>query len=293
MILLRSYLYAPGDNPRLLDKVYGAGADAVVLDLEDAVAPARKAEARALVAARLAALAPEGPPTYVRINAVATTWWRDDLVAVVRQGIAGLRIGKVESAQQVMAVATELNRLEHERGLTPGAIGLIPMIESAVGVLHAPAIAAAARVEALAFGAADFLADIAGDADSHETSTAYARSAVVIAARSANIHAPIASVFTDLQDLDGLARTTGAARRLGFFGRSAIHPAQVAVINDAFTPTAVELANARALAAAFDQAEAAGQAVAQLGDGRFVDRPIVDRARALLALADRLEAQHA
>jgi citrate lyase subunit beta/citryl-CoA lyase len=284
----RSFLFAPGDNQRLLEKVFDAGADAVVLDLEDGVSPDRRAEARRQVRAALDGRTGIGVPRiYVRINAVGSTHWEPDLEAVVHPALDGVRLAKVETPNDVRRVAERLDSLAHDRSFDSSRISIVPTIESAAGVLAAAAIAAAPRVETVCFGSADFLRDIQAVADEAESATLLARSMLVLAARAAGRAAPVASVYTLVADLEGLARTTEAAKRLGFFGRSAVHPKQVPVINAVFTPSADELARARAVAEAFDRAAHEGASLAMLPSGEMVDLPIAARARALVGLAER------
>jgi citrate lyase subunit beta/citryl-CoA lyase len=285
--LLRSYLFAPGSNERLLERVFRAGADAVILDLEDAVLPADKARARTLVAGALAARATGSLPVFVRINAVSSGLWLDDLAAVVGPSLAGIRLAKAESRAEIDAVDAVLSELERARGLAPGRLALVPTIESARGVLAAEAIAGHPRVSALAFGATDFLRDIGGTAGPDDRETLYARSRLVLASRAAGIAPPIAPVYTNPSDLDGLRRASEADRRLGFFGRSCIHPAQVPVVNEVFTPSAAEVEQARRLLEAFDRA---GSGAVLLADGSFVDRAVAGRARSILALAEAVAA---
>jgi citrate lyase subunit beta/citryl-CoA lyase len=283
--LARSYLFAPGDNERLLGKVFDAGADAVVLDLEDAVAPERKAEARQIVSSALSVIR-KASSVYVRINAVSTTYWKEDIAAAVAPSLKGIRLAKAESAEEIRALDAALTVAEKAAGIARGAVKITATIESAAGLVAALEIARVPRVESLAFGAADFIRDIGVDPDDQETQTLLARSHLVVVSRAAVINPPIASVYTRIKDPDGLRATTEAARRLGFFGRSCIHPSQVAIINEIFTPSAEQLAEARALIEAFGQTDAAATALA---DGRFVDKPIVERARAIVALAADLE----
>jgi citrate lyase subunit beta/citryl-CoA lyase len=292
MTLSRSYLFAPGDNAKLLGKVFDAGADAVVLDLEDAVALHRKAEARQMVAATLQSrIGRLRPRVYVRINAVTTNFWREDIQSIVHPTVHGIRLAKAESAEQLQLVSSALDEAEQRAGVAVGSIRLVPTIESAVGLFAAPEMAQHSRVAAFSFGAADFCHDIGAEADEMETQTFVARSQLVLLSRAAGLQPPIASVHTRLKDLDGLRATTEAARRMGFFGRSCIHPSQLAVIHEVFTPSAEQLAAARATVAAFDAAMREGTAAVALADGQFVDRPIVERARAVVALAEALGKQ--
>ena len=292
--LCRSYLFAPGDNEKLLGKVFDAGADAVVLDLEDAVAPARKEQARQMTAAALQHYDRQGnqqgngqgAAVYVRLNAGSTGLWREDLRAVVHPALRGLRLAKAESAEELKQLNEALTEAESRAGLTVGSLTVTPTIESAAGLLAAAEMAKLPRVEAFAFGATDFLRDIGAELDAAETATLYARSQLVVVSRAAGLRPPIASVHTRLQDLEGLRATSEAARQLGFFGRSCIHPSQLAVIHEVFTPKPEQLAEARAMIEAFENAQAAGAGAFALADGQFVDRAVVERARALVALAE-------
>lgn len=281
----RSYLFAPGSSERLLSKVFDAGADAVVLDLEDAVAPSQKQMARRLVSEIL--MARQRQPDraiYVRINSVASGLWREDIAAVIGPALSGIRLAKAESADEVCAVDEALSTAEARTGMADGLLRIVPTIESAAGVLAAGEMARGPRVEALAFGNTDFLRDIGAEADLMETQTLCARSQLVLVSRAAGIRPPIASVHIQIKDLDGLRTTSEAARRLGFFGRSCIHPAQIPIVNEVFTPTAAQVAEARATIEAFDRASASGSGAFALENGQFVDRAVVERARALVEL---------
>jgi citrate lyase subunit beta/citryl-CoA lyase len=287
--LVRSYLFAPGSDERLLGKVFNAGADAVVLDLEDAVSDTEKLTARRLVSGVLQSKSrDEDPAIYVRINSVASGLWRDDIEAVTRPALQGIRLAKAESAAEVIAVAEELNSAEKRAGLPAGSIRITPTIESANGVLAAGEIAKAPRVEALAFGHTDFVRDIGADPDAQQYETLYARSLLVLVSRAAGIKPPIAPVYTQIKDIDGLRQSTEAARRLGFFGRSCIHPTQLPVVHQVFTPTPEQTADAREIVLEFERAAAMGRQTILMTNGQFVDLAVVQRARAVLALAETL-----
>ena len=292
---LRSHLYAPGNNERLLGRVMGAGADAVVLDLEDAVPLPEKARARGLVAEAVGARAgEEGPLVFVRINHLSTGLARGEVAAVVGPGLAGIRLPKTESSGEVRQVAAWVAAAERERGLPPGSVALIPIIESARGAWHAEEIAGAdPRVLALAYGAADFVRDLDLRPGASGTESLYARSRLVLASRVAGVRPPIDSVHTRLDDEEALRREAEQARALGYFGKSAIHPRQLPAIHEAFTPTEEEVAHARAVVSAQEEAERAGSGAtttgAVEGGGReFVDVAVVRRAEQTLALAARL-----
>ena len=259
----RSYLFAPGHNEKLLARVFDTGADAVILDLEDAVPPHAKAQARSMVSDALA-----DRPAWVRINAVGSELAAADLEAVTGLA-AGIRIPKVESADDVRWV----------RDRAPGT-PLICAIESARGILAAPEIASAPGVRHLSLGGVDLRRDLG--ATDGITQTLYARSHLVVASRAAGLGPPVDSVYARLDDEDGLRAQAEFARSLGFFGKSAIHPRQLPILHDVFTPSAEELEWARTVLDAFD---AAGGEAVKLPDGEFVDLPVADRARHLLDLA--------
>jgi citrate lyase subunit beta/citryl-CoA lyase len=279
-------LYAPGNQPRLVGKVGGFGSDAVILDLEDAVPLAEKSATRPAVRAALPTLI-QGPLRYVRVNAFDTGLTFDDLEAVVCADLDGLKLPKVESATDLLAVTERLGELERTAGLEVGRIDLMPLIESARGVLNARAIAEASpRVRRMGFGGADFCRDVGvrfsralWEPDGLEL--LFARSQIVLASRAAGLEPPIDTVWLDVRDHVGLEQDARTALRLGFGGKSAIHPGQVEVINRVFSPTADELAYARKVVAAFEKAEAEGSASIAV-DGRLVDYAIVIKARAVL-----------
>jgi len=292
---LRSHLYAPGNNERLLERVMGAGADAVVLDLEDAVPLPEKERARALVAEAVRARRAEPEPlVFVRVNHPSTGLTAAEIAAVVGPGLAGIRLPKTEGSGEVRQVASWVAAAEREAGLPGGSVTLIPIIESAKGAWRAEEIAAAdGRVLALAYGAADFVRDLNLRPGVGGTETLYARSRLVLASRVAGVRPPIDSVLTRLDDEEALRREAQQARALGYFGKSAIHPRQLPAIHEAFTPTEDEVAHARAVVAAQEQAERSGSGAtttgAEAGAGReFVDVAVVRRAEETLALAERL-----
>jgi citrate lyase subunit beta / citryl-CoA lyase len=289
---IRSWLYAPGNNPRLLDKVFGAGSDAVILDLEDAVPPAEKVRARGLVAEAVRGRRDRpGPALFVRVNHPDSGLAEADVAAVVQPGLAGLRVPKVEDADTVRLVDGWLAAAEQRAGLPTGSVILVCNVESAAGVWYALEIGRASpRVQALGFGAADFVRDVAARVGPDGLETLYARSRLVLAARVAGIRPPVDGVYTRLDDEAGLERTTRQGRDLGFFGRSALHPRQVATINRVYTPSQAEVDHAREVVAAAARAEAAGSGALRLPSGDFVDVAIVRRAEAVLRLAEALGA---
>ena len=277
---LRSLLFAPGNHARRVEKALSLDADAVILDLEDAVAIAEKAATRALVAAALER--PRRALLYVRVNAVDTEFCYGDLVAVVQPGLDGIILPKVESTAGLATIDWLLAQLERDRGLPPGSIDLVPIIETARGVQQIDAIlAAGTRVRRVAFGAGDFTLDVNMAWSRDETELAHARTVIVTASRAAGIDAPLDTVWVDLTDPEGLDASARTALAYGFQGKMCIHPDQIAVVNRVFTPGEAEIAFAERVATAFAKAEAEGSAAIQL-DGKFIDYPIVYRAQRVL-----------
>jgi citrate lyase subunit beta / citryl-CoA lyase len=277
----RSYLFVPATSGRKIDKAYGSAADAIILDLEDAVAVSEKPAARAA----LASIVPQQParPTWVRINAVGTDFCFEDLQACCRVGVTGLILPKVESPEQLRMVDWILSNVEKARGLPQRGIAVAAIVETALGLQHVAASAAASpRLRRIMFGAVDLAADLAIDLGDDIGATSQARFAIACASRAAGLEAPVDTAYTDIANLDGLRATTQRAKALGFTGKACIHPAQIAVVNEVFTPTAAEVAWARKVVQAFDEAERQGLAAVAL-EGQMLDYPVVEKARRLLA----------
>lgn len=283
---LRTLLFVPGDRPDRVPKAAAAGADAIVVDLEDAVALSRKDAARQAVAESLAALPAGGPVVTVRINAVDTGLAEADVAALEPVlGRVDLVIVPMSSTPDaVRAAADLLGRAEQRAGLEQGRTRIIPLVETARGIVAARDVAAAdERVHTLAFGPADLSRELGVTPTADGEELFVARCQLVLAAAAAGRPQPIDGPHLDLDDADGLARSAAKARRLGFGGKQVLHPRQVPVVASAFAPTAEELRWARRVDEAFREAEAAGVSSIRLDDGTFVDYPIAHRARALLA----------
>lgn len=294
--VLRSHLYAPGSSDKLLSKVLDAGADCAILDLEDAVAPDRKVEARGKVAALVAERAATAPcAVHVRIDRGPDGIQWEDVLAVVQPGLGALRVPKTEDPSDIVALDAELSRLETERGMPVGSVGIYPLLESALGILRAGDIAAASsRVHRLCVGAADLGADLGlpltdGGADIDALSVT--KQWLVLQSAAAGIGAPVSPVDTNIDDLEGLRRSTIRDRAIGMVGRACIHPAQIAVVHEVFAPSEDEVAQAQAIVDGADRAAAAGVAAIRVGGG-FVDPAVVRRARQTLALANLTEARN-
>lgn len=281
MTALRSLLFAPGNHARRVEKALGLPADGVILDLEDAVAIAEKAATRPIVTEAFGK--PRAGKLYVRVNALSSEWCYADLVAVVRAGLDGIILPKVEHAHELRTADWLLANLERERGLAAGDIDLIPIIETALGISNLAGICrAGTRSRRLAFGAGDFTLDMGMMWTRNETELLPHRAACVLESRAAGWEPPLDTVWADLRDAEGFTVSARHAAALGFQGKMCIHPDQVAVTNVAFTPDAAALEKAKRIIAAFDQAEAGGLASIQL-DGQFIDYPIVQRARRVVA----------
>ena len=259
----RSYLFAPGHNAKLLQKVFTAGADAVILDLEDAVPTDAKGRARGMVAEAIA-----GHAALVRVNPPRTDECAADVDAVAPHA-AAIRIPKCESAEDVAWVAQRAN-----------GVPLVPAIETARGVLGAHEIALAPGVAHLSIGGLDLLRDLyAGDGN---LPMLYVRSHLVVVSRAAGLPPPVDSVYPLIDDDAGLRAEAEFVRSLGFGAKSAIHPRQIPILNDVFAPSGRDLEWARAVLVAFEKA---GRGATRLPDGEFVDLPVAQRAQRLLDLA--------
>ncbi|WP_405904129.1 CoA ester lyase [Streptomyces sp. NBC_00656] len=254
----RNLLFVPAHRPDRFAKAVASGADAIIIDLEDAVATADKDTARAHADAWLA----RGGEAVVRINAYGTPWFEDDLKTVAAHGVPIMPAKAEDSAV-----------LEHITAVTEGRCALIPLIETAAGVENAPALCATAGVVRVAFGSVD-LATQLGIRHDDRLAFAYVRSRLVMASAAAGIATPVDGVTTDLGDADLLAEDVAHARRLGFGAKLCVHPRQLAVVQQGFAPTDEEIAWARKVLGA-------GEAVSVV-DGEMVDKPVLERARGVL-----------
>ena len=289
-MVVRSLLFAPGNEPRKLAKVGAFGADGVILDLEDSVPLAQKVGARANVR-EAAALAAGGGRVYVRVNPIAAKTGfsadhgADDIAAVVCPEVDGLVVPKVESADEIARIEALVAAAERHGDVREGGLEIVPLIESAAGLWNAYEIARASRrIRMLLFGAADFTRDLGIDWSRDESEVAYARSRLVVISRAAGIEPPLDSPWVRLSDDDGLAHSISEARRLGFQGKLCIHPRQVPIVNHGFSSvTPDDLAHARRVVDAFTEAESGGSASIVV-DGRFVDYPMVEQAKRTLEL---------
>ncbi len=290
MSALRSLLFVPGNQPRMLDRASRLTPDAFIPDMEDSVPDAEKANARAITAAHLDSLAANGVAVIPRLNSLDTGLLDHDLAAVVGPRIYGVSVGKINSPADIALISAKLDALERKAGLEIGNTKLLPWIETAQAIVNVYEICAASpRIIAAAFGAEDFTNDMGIERAEDESETAYARSAIAIAARAANVLA-LDTPYFSFRDPDGLRQNAQAARQIGFKGKFAIHPAQIDIINETFSPSPTELDQARRVVEAFQEAERIGRGSTSL-DGKVVDVPVVKRAQALLDLAQSLPTQ--
>ncbi|MGB6054101.1 MAG: CoA ester lyase [Burkholderiaceae bacterium] len=264
--LPRSYLFVPGDRPERFDKACAAGADAVIVDLEDAVAPDNKAAARAAVANWLS----PAHPVLLRINGADSEWFADDLQLCRQPGVGGIVLPKAEHS-------TVLQQLTAAH---PG-VAILPLIETAQGFWNAAQLARGPGVQRLMFGSIDFQLDLGIEGD--DDALLYFRSQLVLVSRLGEIGAPVDGVTTALGDGRQLQADTERARRLGFGGKLCIHPAQVAAVNRHFSPSDDEVAWAERVLAAAQASQGAAVAL----DGKMIDRPVILRAQRIAAQVAR------
>ena len=284
MELIRSLIFVPGNRENMLERARSFDADIIMVDLEDSVPPGEKAAARDLARQWVPALRSEGKRVMVRVNSLDTGLTRGELETVVSPDLYGISLGKVESVRDIRTVDSLLAPLEAAAGLEVGSLHIIPWIETAKALWDARAVAEASpRVVAIAFGAEDFTNDMGIERTDTGEEVSVPRSLVPIAARAAEVGG-LDSPFVRFRDPDALREDAQWARRMGYTGKFAIHPAQLEIINETFSPSAEEIEYARRVVEAWEAAEAAGRGSLAL-DGRMVDVPVVKRAQNLLALA--------
>ncbi len=282
----RSLLFLPGNTPNMLQNGGYLGADAIILDLEDAVAPSEKDAARLLVRGTLRSM-PFTCERIVRINGLDTPYWQADIDAVVPERPAMLLVPKTASADDMRTVDAYLTEVEQRVGLPIGAVGVIALIETAPGVENAFAIASACeRVKALFLGAEDLTADLRCKRTKEGREIEYARTRLVVAARAAGIEV-YDTPFTDVNDDEGIYTDAALARALGFSGKASISPRHITAINTVFSPSAADIAYAYDVMDAITEAKKQGRGAVALR-GKMIDAPIVARAEQTIAAAREL-----
>ena len=286
---IRVALFAPGIKERVMTKALESGADAVLFDLEDSVPVASKAEARALVAQAIDGAAGRAAPALtVRVNAAATGMQDDDLAAIVRPGLEAVFMPKVETTAEVQHAAALLDRLESERGMKSDAVEIVLMIESARGVYRCyDLINASPRVATTCIGGArdgDLQTDLGCGWSLEGIELMYARSKILLDTRAAGKAWPLDGVFSDLEDEAGLIQDTRLSARLGYVGRTVIHPRQIAPVREAYAVAEADVQYYQRVVSEFEAVEKTGTAAITI-DGRLVDYAMYQRAKRVLELA--------
>lgn len=285
LYLIRSLLFVPGNRADMMEKARDLPADALVLDLEDSVPPQEKERARETVSAYISRMFKKGRPVLVRINPFLSGLTDEDLSAVLVPGLGGISLPKVEEDVDLVNLSLKMDWLEEERGIEKGSIGILPWIESPRALCNAYAIASSStRVLGLAFGADDYTLNMGIQRSREGEELAYPRQVIAVDARAAGV-LPLDTPYVDYKDREGLVRDCKRAKQAGFAGKFAIHPSQIEIINEVFSPTPQEIEEARHIIAAFEEALSRGSAVTSL-EGRMIDTPVAERARRLLIMAE-------
>lgn len=283
----RSMLFLPGNNPNMLMNGNCLGADAVIFDLEDAVAPAEKDAARILVRNTMRYMDFSGCEIIVRINSIDTPYWQADLEAVMPYRPNLILLPKTGCAEDVLVTDRYMTMVEEQHGMEKGTVGLMPLIETAMGVENAFGIASSTkRVKALFLGAEDLTADLQCKRTREGREIEYARTRLVVAARAAGVDV-YDTPFTDVNDDEGIVKDAALAKALGFTGKASISPRHVEVINQVFSPTEKEIDYAYEVMEAIRLAKALGKGATSLY-GKMIDAPIVARAERTIAMAKAL-----
>ena len=290
MELLRSLIFVPGNRANMLERARDFNADIIMYDLEDSVPSAEKVNARDMARQWVPDLRIAGRRVMVRCNGLDTGLTRDELAAVIGPDLYGVSVGKTESSWDIQEIDRIIGPYEAAAGLEPGTIKLVPWIESAKAVMNAQQMAgASSRIIAIAFGAEDYTVDMGLQRTDSGEEVYVPRATAAIAARAAGV-ASLDSPYVAFRNPEGLKEDCSTARQLGYNGKFAIHPAQIDTINETFSPNPEDVAYARRVMEAWNQAEAAGRGSLDL-DGKMVDVPVVKRAQNLLALVEAINQQ--
>ena len=287
-MILRSLLFLPGNTPKMLEKGPFLEADALILDLEDAVSPREKDAARVLVRNALRTVDFRSKDIIVRINAPGLdSAWQEDIREIVLPGLTMIMIPKAEDGEMIRQAAEKIGATEKKRGIPTGSIRLIPLIETCRGIEHSYEIATASRrIYGLFLGAEDLTADMRCKRTREGSEILFARMALLNAARAAGVEA-FDTPFTDVNDLDGLLADAQRARAYGYSGKASISPRHLEIINQVFSPSAEEIQYAREVVEAIEAAEKSSKGVVAVR-GKMVDKPVVLRARQTLDLARQI-----
>lgn len=287
MSLYRTWMFVPGNHERRLVKAKDLQADIIIYDLEDAVALNEKDKARKMV--RKAIADNDNKVKFVRVNDISTPYFLDDVTEVAVAGLDGIILPKAEKKEDILLSDHLLTQMEQKRNLGQGSMEIVPLVESALGLHNAYEIAVSCkRVKRLAFGAVNFTLDINAELTKEGVEILYARSQLIISSRAAGIEAPIDTVYVHIKDQKGLLKETKLVKQLGFQGKLVVHPDQIDVVNDVFTPTVEEVQEAKAIVAAFNDALASGVAAIQL-NGKMIDYPVAERAKKIVLKSQGLD----
>jgi len=280
-----TWFFVPGSNQRNIDKVATLEADAFIFDLEDAVAISEKQNARDKVIQAIARYQQKN--IFVRVNSFDSPYFLEDVRQVVVQGVDGIVLPKAETPAQLQVLDKLLLEKEQELNIPLGSIKIVALIESALGIHHAVELANFYRVTRLAFGAIDYTLDIGATLTEHGSELLFAKSQLVLASRVAKIEGPIDVVYVDIYNEEGLRKEVTFSKELGFKGKLIVHPAQLKVVNEVYTPTDSEVEQAKKIIQAAAEAEEQGKGVVSV-DGKMIDLPVIKKAEGVLALYNRL-----
>ena len=289
MMVLRSMLFVPGNSMRMITKAATLAADAIILDLEDAVPLPDKETARVIIRDTIKALKSTGAYLFVRVNALTTGLTAEDVKFVAVEDLDGILLAKAEAKSDVLELAGMLEEVEKNRGLKPGNFKIIPLIETAKGVVNAYEIASTSeRVVAVGFGAGDYYRDLGRSVAAlspEQTELLYARSQVVISSRAAGVQAIDTVFFGLLTDMDGFTKEATLALQLGFKGKFLIHPTQIEITNKIFSPSPEEVTHANGVVIAFEEAQAKGLGATSF-EGKMIDYMTYKQAKDLVGFAE-------
>lgn len=280
----RSWLFSPANNPKLLYSSINFKPDAIIFDLEDAVPLAQKEDARELLREALMSIDYKGIPIFARINALSTPFGKDDVSVLVSAGLRNIRLPMCESKEHIKELDDLLKELESKNNIESGSVKIAAALETPLAVYNALEIAKASkRVVGISLGAEDFTRCMGIDRTENEEELFYARSKIVLEARIAGV-AAVDGVYTKIDDMEGFYKQAQKARSLGFTGKACIHPAQIPIVNKAYTPTEEEIAFSLRVIEASKSANIEDGGAISL-DGKMIDIPVIEKANRILSLA--------
>ncbi|MRG84831.1 HpcH/HpaI aldolase/citrate lyase family protein [Salinibacillus xinjiangensis] len=284
MLLIISWLFIPGSQDKFLNKVKDVNADAFIFDLEDSVSNQDKKMARIKVSRMVQSF--KQNRNYIRVNAISTEYFLDDLYETVTEGLSGIVLPKVNAKNDIVIVDYLLSAVERKIGLKEGTISVVPIIENALGLRNAFEIATSSeRVKQLAFGAEDFMLDLNVSTEERKNGMTYVRSKLVADSRAANIEPPIDAIYPDFKNEEGFKLDVEMGKQLGFQGKLLIHPKQIPVVTEIYAPTPEELDEAKRIVTSYEQARQHGLGSIEV-DGKMVDIPVAERAKRILSYVD-------